>query len=64
VHRGGVGRGEAQDRLDDARHLVQLHAELVVGLGIAQRMARKLAPVLVVVVPLRQIIAAFHATCG
>ena len=36
-----------------------IEPELVVGLGVAQRMARELAPVLVVVVPLRQVVPLF-----
>ena len=53
MQRGGIGRRDGEDRLDEARHLVQLHAEFVIGLGIARGMARELAAVLVVVVPLR-----------
>ena len=36
-------------------HLVQHQAELVVRFGVAQRVARELAQVLIVIVPLRQI---------
>ena len=53
-----IGRRHREERLDGARHVVQHEPELVVGLGIAQRMARELAPVLVVVVPLRQVVSA------
>ena len=54
-----VGSGGAMPRigLHRARHLVHQPAEFVVGLGVARRVARELAAVLVVVGPLRQVVA-------
>ena len=57
LQRGRIGRNHAEYRLHGARHLVHEPPELVVGLRVARRVARQLAAVLVVVVPLREVVA-------
>ena len=61
VERSRIGRDHAEQGLHGARHLVHEAPELVVGLGVARRVARELAPILIVVVPLREVIARLSA---
>jgi hypothetical protein len=55
--RSRVARRHGEEGLDRARHEVHEAPELVVVLGVAQRMARDAATVAVVIAPLRQVIA-------
>ena len=53
----GSGGDIREQRLHRPRHLIHEAPEVVVGLRVSQRMARELAAVLVVITPLREIVA-------
>ena len=60
IERRRIGRQHAEDRLGEAAHLDHRLAVLVVGLGVEPRVARDLAPGLVVIVDAPQVIAVRH----
>ena len=58
IERCRIGRRRGKERLHRTRHAMEEQAEFVVGLGVARRVARELAAVLVVIRPLREIVPA------
>ncbi len=57
MKRGRVGRRHRKERFHRAGHVVHPTPVLLVGFGVAQRVTGELAPVLVVIVPLGEVVA-------